>query len=90
MVVKAALNKLLRSYSAHWITSADEPIIGLLITKNEHDKMYHILTKYAKDKGWVRSEVIGLYETFFFTEKGMEEVLQPLKEKTCITGRTIR
>jgi hypothetical protein len=53
--VKAKLNKLLRSWSAHWITAIDEPIIGLL--KGYWHHTYDPL-KYGIDKGWISGRVM--------------------------------
>lgn len=91
--MKQKLLKKLRSCSAHWIgvdTYDTEPIISLLITKWGHHSSYDVLTKYAKEKGWVTSQTEGVYEKFYFTEKGRDEILIPLQETTCITGRTVR
>lgn len=91
--MKGKLNKLLRQCSAYWIVNCEEPIIGLLVTKQGHHHTYESLTKYAVEKGWVTSKLNDVrgnkYESFYFTEKGIKEILNPLKEQTCITGRAI-
>lgn len=91
--LKNNLYKLLRSCSAHWICDCKEPIISLLKTKHGQPQSYEVLTKWAVDNGWVTSRIHKInnndYEGYYFTVKGVEEVLAPLKIKTCISGRAV-
>lgn len=87
--MKAKLIKLLRSCSAAWITSIEkEPIIGLL--KGKWHSTYDPL-KYAIDKGWVRVDIDEdpKRDYYYFTEKGKVEILNKLKDTTCISGRIV-
>ena len=85
--MKAKLKKYLRYWSAHFISSIDEQIIGIL-PQCEKDKNYEPL-EYGILKGWLRKELIGKYMTYFFTEKGKVEILKDI-QNTCISGRICR
>jgi len=88
---KATLNKCLRGYRAAWISTIDEQIVGLLDDKRylESSNDYHIL-KWGESKGWISEKLVGKYLTFYFTEKGMKEICEPLKHSTCaFTGRKV-
>ena len=89
--MKAKLNKLLRGVQAHWVRTKDEPLVGLLLDGHTFDAHWDPLTKFAVNKGWVESRTLGKFETFFFTDKGVAEVLLPLKNTTCaFSGRAVR
>ena len=89
--MKTKLNKLLREVKAHWIRSKDEPLVGLLVDGHGFDARWEPLTKFAISKGWVESHTLGRFETFFFTDKGVAELLLPLKQTTdAFSGRTAR
>jgi len=89
--MKTKLNKLLREVKAHWVRSKDEPLVGLLLDGHPFDAHWDPLTKFAVNKGWVHSQTLGRFETFFFTDKGVTELLLPLKNTTdAFTGRTAR
>lgn len=85
--MKVKLKKLLRSFSAHYITSRDEPIISLLIG---YKHSYYEPLYWALGKGYVETEVQANYDAYFFTKKGMEEILKPMQDSYCISGRKIR
>ena len=91
--MKAKLRKFLRGCSAQWISNiSEEQIIGILdvcVNDSRYNKNIDTL-KYGVDKGWITHKMIGKYQTYFFTDKGNTEILQNLKETTCITGRVIR
>jgi hypothetical protein len=85
--VKAKLKKYLRGCRAHFISSIDEPIIGIL-PQCDNDSNYEPL-QYGILKGWLRKELVGKYMTYFFTEKGKVEILEDI-QNTCISGRICR
>ena len=72
---------------ADWITSRDEPIIELL--SDYHHSNYDPLF-WAIEKGLVEKRPAGKYDSFHFTEQGMKEILEPMRDAYCISGRKIR
>lgn len=89
---KASLMRSLRSCGAQWIKDTSEPIIGLLGSCLHYldDKHYPHL-QFGVDKGWLTSQMVGVYVTFYFTDKGVTEILQHLKLNTCaFSGRKVR
>lgn len=74
---------MLLQYKAQWISFIYvEPIIGTI----EKDPVL----EYGIRKNWLFSAYDGRYFQYYFTQKGAKEILQYLKEKTCITGRIMR
>ena len=85
--MKAKLNKLLRKYQGHWC-SPGEQIVGIL--PQCLTEVHYAPLVWGESKGFLSSKLEGKYQTFYFTEKGEREILQKLKETTCITGRVVR
>ena len=82
--MKVLLKKLLKSWSAHYILSTDEPIIGLL-PSIEKEPRYIPLTVWAVEQGFVTMKPSGKYNQYFFTEKGLKE----FAAEYCISGKKI-
>lgn len=82
-ITKASLNKFLRSCQAQWIEDIQEEwIVGCLESDSRME--------YGKEKGWIRSEFKDRRHYYFFTEKGKNEILIPLSQKTCaFSGRIV-
>lgn len=85
---KTTLKKTLRGCRAQWCKDETEVIVGYLNIKDRVCLPAEI--QFGIDKGWLRQNLEGKYIQIYFTPLGAKEILQPLKETTCITGRVVR
>lgn len=85
---KTFLKKTLRGCKGHWVADENETIVGYLNVQGRINIPSEI--QFGIDKGWLRQNLEGKYWQIYFTTLGVKEILQPLKETTCITGRAVR
>ena len=85
--MKAQLKRFLRNCSAQWINSIEsEPIVGLL---NDYWHKTYDCLNYGIEKGWIIKVIDSRRTFYYFTEKGRVEILNDLKNTTCISGRIV-